>query len=192
MSGQDPLEVLKQVRGATDLILAVAGGINSETAPLAVAAGAGGHAGKITPFTLYPWLDAEIDVPIIGAGAISTGQQVAATLALGAELAYMGTRFIASAECGAQDAYKQKVVDCSPEDIVYTNQVSGIHANFIAETVPEMDPTRPKDGSAAKKWKDIWSAGHGVGLIHEVKPVGEIVEDIAREFHDTVKRLSRF
>lgn len=158
---------------------------------IAVAAGAGGHAGRITPFTLYPWLDAELSVPIIGAGAISTGQQIAATLALGAELVYMGTRFIASAECGAQDAYKDMVVSSSPEDIVYTNQVSGIHANFIKSTVPEMEATRPKDGSAAKKWKDVWSAGHGVGLIHEVKPVGVIVEDIVREYHDTVARLQR-
>jgi len=157
---------------------------------IAVAAGAGGHAGKITPFTLYPWLAGELSVPVVGAGAISTGQQIAAALSLGAQLAYMGTRFIASAECGAQDAYKQKVVDATPEDIVYTNQVSGIHANFIKSTVPEMDATRPKDGSAAKRWKDIWSAGHGVGLIHEVKPLGTIVDDLVQEFHDTVGRLA--
>ena len=156
---------------------------------IAVAAGAGGHAGRITPFSLYPWLDAELSVPIIGAGAISTGQQIAATLALGAQLAYMGTRFIASAECGAQDAYKDMVVSSSPEDIVYTNKVSGIHANFFESTVPEMEASRAKDGSAAKKWKDVWSAGHGVGLIHEVKPIGAIVEDIVREYHDTVARL---
>ena len=142
----------------------------------------------ITPFTLYPWLDSECDVPIIGAGAISTGQQIAATLALGAELVYMGTRFIASAECGAQDAYKQSVVESGPEDIVYTNQVSGIHANFIKHTIP--DGTAPDRGpGAAKRWKDIWSAGQGVSLIDEVKPIEAIVDDIVREFHDAAARL---
>ncbi len=159
---------------------AVAAGVDGI---IAVAAGAGGHAGRISPYVLIPWLKQELRVPILAAGCISDGRQVVASLSLGAELCYLGTRFIASTECGAQDAYKQKVVDSGPEDIVYTDAVSGIHANFIKDTVPvDFSADRTPDG--AKRWKDIWSAGQGVGLIHAVKPIGEIVEDLAREAHD--------
>lgn len=156
---------------------------------IAVASGAGGHAGRISPFVLFPWLAAELKVPILGAGCISTGQQLVATLSLGAQLAYIGTRFIASTECGAADGYKQKVVESGPEDIVYTDAVSGIHANFIKSTVPaDARPDRSPDG--AKKWKDVWSAGQGVGQIHDVKPIGEIVESLIREAHDTFAALA--
>jgi nitronate monooxygenase len=155
---------------------------------IAVAAGAGGHAGRISPYVLIPWLKAALSVPIIAAGCISTGQQVVASLALGAELCYLGTRFIPSVECGAVPAYKQKIVDSGPEDIVYTDLVSGIHANFLRDTVPEnFTPDRSPEG--AKRWKDIWSAGQGVGLIDRVQPLGEIVEQLAREAHDTYARL---
>lgn len=156
---------------------------------IAVAAGAGGHAGRISPFVLIPWLKEELRVPIISAGCISDGRQVVASLSLGAELCYLGTRFIASAECGAADEYKNMVVTAGPEDIVYTDAVSGIHANFLKSTVPEnFSPDRTPEG--AKRWKDIWSAGQGVGLIHSVKPMGAIVEDLAREAHDTLKGLT--
>ena len=165
---------------------AVAAGVD---AIIGVASGAGGHAGRISPYVLFPWLKAELNVPIIGAGCISDGRQVVATLSLGAELCYIGTRFIASAECGAAQAYKDTVVSAGPEDIVYTDAVSGIHANFIKSTVPEgFTPDRSPDG--AKRWKDIWSAGQGVGLIHDVKPIGAIVEDLAREAHDTFKAFT--
>ncbi len=161
---------------------AVAAGVDGI---IAVGAGAGGHAGRISPFVLVPWLKRELAVPILAAGCISDGRQVVASLSLGAELCYIGTRFIASTECGASDAYKESVVKASPEDIVYTDAVSGIHANFIKHTVPEnFTPDRSPEGS--KRWKDIWSAGQGVGLIHEVKPMGAIVEDLAREAHDTL------
>jgi nitronate monooxygenase len=156
---------------------------------IAVSAGAGGHAGRISPFVLIPWLKEELQVPILAAGRISDGRQVVASLALGASLCYVGTRFIASAECGAVDAYKQMVVDASPEDIVYTDQVSGIHASFLKATVPEgFSPDRTPEG--AKRWKDIWSAGQGVGLVKGVKPIGAIVEDLAREAHDACARLA--
>jgi nitronate monooxygenase len=155
---------------------------------IAVAAGAGGHAGTISPFALFPWLAAELQVPIIGAGCISDGRQVAATLALGAQLCYIGTRFIASTECNAAAAYKQMVLDSTPEDIVYTDKISGIHANFLKRTVPD-NFTADRSAEGTKRWRDIWSAGHGVGLIHDVKPIGTIVEDLAREAHDTATRL---
>ncbi|MBI5496029.1 MAG: nitronate monooxygenase [Deltaproteobacteria bacterium] len=156
---------------------------------IAVAAGGGGHAGTISPFVLYPWLKEELQVPIIAAGCITDGRQVLASLSLGAELCYMGTRFIASAESGAQDAYKQRVLTAGPEDIVYTDRISGIHANFIRDTVPaDFEVARGPDG--AKRWRDIWSAGQGVGLINQIKPVGQIVEDLVREAHDAYAALA--
>lgn len=176
------MHVFHDVIGLTHARKAKAAGVD---ALIAVAAGAGGHAGRVSPFVLVPWLKEELQVPIIAAGCISTGRQVVASLSLGAELCYIGTRFIASTECGAQDAYKQMVVDSGPEDVVYTDKVSGIHANFLKQTVPEdFSPDRSPDG--AKRWKDIWSAGQGVGLIHEVKSIGAIVEDLMREAHDTL------
>lgn len=157
---------------------------------IAVSQGAGGHAGQVNPYVLVPYLRENVSVPIIAAGCISGGAQVAAALALGAELAYIGTRFIASTECGAVDRYKQMVVDSTHDDVVYTDAVSGIHANFLAPTIP--DETKPdRSPEAAKRWKDIWSAGQGVSLIREVAPIEQIVEDIVREFHDATARLTR-
>ncbi len=165
---------------------AVAAGVD---AIIAVAAGAGGHAGRISPYALVPWLAEELKVPILAAGCISDGRQVVASLSLGAELCYIGTRFIASTECAAADAYKQMVVDAGPEDVVYTDAVSGIHANFLKATVPE-NFTADRSPDGAKRWKDIWSAGQGVAQIHSIKPMGAIVEDLAREAHDTLGRFA--
>jgi len=157
---------------------------------IGVAAGAGGHAGRISPFALVPYLDDHLSVPVIAAGCISTGRQIAASLALGAELVYMGTRFIPSVECGAQQAYKQMVVDAGPEDIVYTDKVSGVHANFLRPTLPE-DWTPDRTPEGAKRWKDIWSAGHGVAEIHDITTIENIVDRLVREYHDTVAGLPR-
>jgi nitronate monooxygenase len=194
----NPTELVKRAHDARQVVFhdviglahgrkAVAAGVDGI---IAVSAGAGGHAGRISPYVLIPWLKAELGVPILAAGCISDGRQVVASLALGAELCYLGTRFIASTECGAVDAYKARVVSAGPEDIVYTDVVSGIHANFLADTVPaNFSPDRSPEG--AKRWKDIWSAGQGVGLVHEVKPIAEIVESLAREAHDTLQGLGR-
>ncbi len=152
---------------------------------IGVSQGAGGHAGRVNPYAFIPYLRDELEVPIVAAGCISGGEQVAASLALGAELAYMGTRFIASTECGAEDRFKQMIVDSTYDDIVYTDQVSGTHANFLKQTIPEAD----EDG--AKRWKDIWSAGQGVTQIHEVKPIAEIVRDVVTEYWAVVDRLGR-
>ena len=180
--GRQRMHVFHDVIGLTHGRKAVAAGVDGI---IAVSAGAGGHAGRISPFVLVPWLKEELKVPILAAGCISDGRQVVASLGLGAELCYIGTRFIASTECGAVDAYKKSVVDATPEDIVYTDAVSGIHANFLKHTVPEgFTPDRSPEG--AKRWKDIWSAGQGVGLIHDVKPMGAIVEDLAREAHEAL------
>jgi nitronate monooxygenase len=152
---------------------------------IGVSHGAGGHAGRVHPYTLVPWLRANLSVPVVAAGAISTGENVAAALSLGAELAYMGTRFIASTECGAPDRYKEMVRDATHEDIVYTDEISGIHANFIRQTLPEFH----EKGRDTKRWKDTWSAGHGVTLINEVKPMAAIVEEVVAEYHATLDRL---
>jgi nitronate monooxygenase len=152
---------------------------------IGVSHGAGGHAGRVHPYTLVPWLRQNLSVPVVAAGAISTGENVAAALSLGAELAYMGTRFIASTECGAPDRYKDLVRDVTHEDIVYTDEVSGTHANFIRQTLPEFH----EKGRDTKRWKDIWSAGHGVTLINEVKPMAAIVDEVVGEYHATLDRL---
>ncbi len=154
---------------------------------IGVSQGAGGHAGTVNPYVLLPWLRKNLSVPVIAAGCISGGEQVAAALALGAELAYLGTRFIASSECGAQREYKQMVVDADHTEVVYTDKISGVNANFLKATIP--DDAQPGHPASAKRWRDIWSAGQGVSLIHEVKPIGAIVEDIVREYHDAVARL---
>lgn len=164
---------------------------------IGVAAGAGGHAGTTSPYVLYPYLREHLRVPIVAAGCIATGRQVAASLALGAELVYMGTRFLASEECGAEDAYKRRVIDGTPESIVYTDSVSGVHANFLRDTVPGFEPVDSKEVQAAaqrgeaKRWKDIWSAGQGVALAHAIKPIGAIVEDLVREYEEAVRGLPR-
>ena len=155
---------------------------------IGVSHGAGGHAGRVNPYAFIPYLRQHLDVPVIAAGCISGGEQVAAALALGAELAYMGTRFIASTECGAQDEYKQMVVDSDHTEIVYTDKISGTHANFLGQTLPnDADKDNP---ASAKRWKDIWSAGQGVSTIHATKPIEQIVDDIVREYHDAVARLT--
>lgn len=164
---------------------------------IGVAAGAGGHAGTTSPFVLVPYLREHLRVPILAAGCIATGRQVAAALALGAELVYMGTRFIASTECGADDRYKQMVVGGKPEDVVYTDAVSGVHANFLAATLPGGAPADAATAQAAvqkgeaKKWRDIWSAGQGIALAKDVKPIGAIVEDVVREYVDAIGALPR-
>jgi nitronate monooxygenase len=165
---------------------------------IAVGAGAGGHAGTTSPYVLIPYLKQNLRVPVIAAGCIATGRQVAASLALGAELIYMGTRFIASDECGADLAYKQKVIGGTPEDIVYTDAISGVHANFLRDTLPESmapqareDKQREVQQGGGKKWKDIWSAGQGIALADKVAPIGEIVEQIMREYADAVQGLPR-
>lgn len=159
---------------------------------IGVSAGAGGHAGATSPYVLFPYLKENLSVPVIAAGCITTGQQIAASLALGADLVYMGTRFIASTECGAESTYKQVVLDAVPEDIVYTDGVTGTNANFFARTVPghpkfDVELVGEDEG---KRWKSIWSGGQGSALIHEVKPIAEIVDDLVREYHDTLARLS--
>lgn len=154
-----------------------------------VAGGAGGHAGIINPFALINEVRGFFDGTIILAGAISTGQDVAAALMMGADFAYMGTRFINTTEAQAEAGYQQMIIDSGATDIVHTPAVSGIPANFMTKSLIEngIDPrTLPEHkldmGEEAKAWKTVWSAGHGVGAIHDVLPTAQLVDRLTQEF----------
>jgi nitronate monooxygenase len=161
-----------------------------------VAAGAGGHAGTINPFALVAEIRAHFDGCIILAGCLSTGRDVLAAQAMGADLAYMGTRFIATRESQAQEGYKQMLLQARPADIVHTPAVSGVPANFMRQSLEQNGFDMEKLMSAgdvdfgkkltvsdeAKAWKTIWSAGHGVASIHDVPTVRELVLRLETEY----------
>jgi nitronate monooxygenase len=167
-----------------------------------VAAGAGGHGGSLSPFALMAEVKAWFGGTILLAGAISTGADVLAARAMGADLAYLGTRFIATTESLASDAYRDQVVSAGSADIVHTASVSTIGANFLRPSLeragldPDATPgpvdlghlTSPSQ-SDAKAWRDIWSAGHGVAGIDAVLPVAELVERLAHEYSEARARL---
>lgn len=158
-------------------------------AVIAVSHGAGGHAGVISPFVLVPYLRQNLQIPVIAAGGISTGAGVAAALAVGAGAAYLGTRFIASTEAPVAEAYKQALLQASPEDIEYTPEVTGHPANFIRSSLETFRASKQEATSEVKKWRDIWSAGQGVGLIDAIKPCGEIMADLVAEYEATRRGL---
>ena len=165
-----------------------------------VAAGAGGHAGTTSPFALVGEVRRIFDGPIVLSGSIANGGSVLAAQAMGADLAYMGTRFIATQEAHAVDDYKHAIVNASASDIVYTNLFTGVHGNYIRESIvnagldpdalPESDKTAMNFGSdKAKAWKDIWGAGQGVGLMHDVPDVAELVARLKDEYQAAKTRL---
>ncbi|HMT79958.1 MAG TPA: nitronate monooxygenase family protein [Azonexus sp.] len=159
-----------------------------------VCAGAGGHAGMLSPFALVGEVRKFYDGPIILSGAITHGAAILSAQAMGADLAYIGTRFIATTEANAGDAYKQAIVDSAAADVVYTPYFTGVHGNYLKKSIlaagldpanlPEKDKTAMNFGgsTAAKAWKDIWGAGQGVGLIDEVLPTAELVIRLKQEY----------
>lgn len=166
-----------------------------------VAAGAGGHAGTVNPFALVAEIRSLFPGYLALSGCIGSGAGVAAALALGADFAYLGTRFIATQEAAAPEAYKQMLLGATSADIVYTPAVSGIPASFLRPSIVKagLDPeTMKHEGpidlglelSASKAWRDIWSAGQGVGGIRDVPPAGELCERLVREFRETCGRLA--
>ncbi len=177
--------VLHDVISLKHALKAQAAGVD---AIIGVSAGAGGHGGTLSPFAFIPWLKSSLNIPVVAAGAISTGAQVLSALSLGAELCYMGTRFIVADECAASDGYKQMVQAANPEQITYTDDVSGIHANFLTDSLPEKGP-RTRE-SPRKRWKDIWSAGHGVGQINESGSIQNIVDQVMTEYHEALEQVS--
>ncbi len=170
-----------------------------------VSGGAGGHAGTINPFGLLAEVRKFFDGTIVLAGCLSTGQDVAAARAMGADLAYMGTRFIATDESEAQPEYKAMVCETSAEDIVHTPAVSGVPANFMAPSLAAngfdmeklMDPAHVDFGEKltvddeAKAWKTVWSAGHGVSAIGDVLSVSELVDRLEKEYRHALEEVSR-
>jgi nitronate monooxygenase len=165
-----------------------------------VCAGAGGHAGRLSPFALVPEVRAFYDGTIILSGSIAGGGAILAAQAIGADLAYIGTRFIASAEANAAEAYKQMIVASRGEDIVYSNLFTGVHGNYLRgsivnagldpDALPESDKNAMNFGSGrSKAWRDIWGAGQGVGQIDDVRPAAEIVERLQREYLAARARL---
>jgi nitronate monooxygenase len=161
---------------------------------IAVAAGAGGHAGTRSPFALVRELRALTDGLLVLGGALSTGGDVLAARAAGADLAYMGTRFIATAEAEASLEFKEMIVRASSDDIVYTPYFSGVSGNFLRESIQRAGLDADRLGQAqgrsleiskeseSRAWRDIWSAGHGVGVITDIPTVGDLVDRLEREF----------
>ncbi len=168
---------------------------------IAVAAGAGGHAGVKSPFALIQEIREWFDGPIALSGSIATGDAVLAAQAMGADFAYIGSAFIATDEARAADNYKQAVVDASSDDIVYSNLFTGVHGNYLAPSIrnagldpdnlPESDPSKMNFGGDAKKaWKDIWGCGQGIGAVKAVVPAAELVARLKREYQAAKQRLS--
>lgn len=153
---------------------------------VAVSVGAGGHAGNTPTIVLVPYLVAKTGLPVLAAGGISTGAQLAAALAIGASGAVVGTRLIASREAVAIDEYKNAVLNAGPDDIVTTDSITGNPANWLAESAAKFDE-HPELGS--KRWRDLWSAGRGVAQTEEIKPAREIVEDMVSECADVILSL---
>ncbi|MEN8719723.1 MAG: nitronate monooxygenase family protein [Oceanococcaceae bacterium] len=170
---------------------------------IAVASGAGGHAGTISPLALIAEIREWFDGPLLLSGAISTGDGVLAAQAMGADLAYIGSAFIATAEANADQRYKQAVVDGQAADIVYTNLFTGVHGNYLRPSIvnagldpdnlPESDPSKMNFGSGgdsdAKAWKDIWGCGQGIGGVKAVVSVAAMVQRLQGEYQAARKRL---
>jgi len=168
---------------------------------IAVAAGAGGHAGVKSPFALIQEIREWFDGPIALSGSIATGDAVLAAQAMGADFAYIGSAFIATEEARAADNYKQAVVDANSDDIVYSNLFTGVHGNYLAPSIrnagldpdnlPESDPSKMNFGGDAKKaWKDIWGCGQGIGAVKAVVPAAELVARLKREYQAAKQRLA--
>ncbi|WP_432346664.1 nitronate monooxygenase family protein [Shinella yambaruensis] len=169
---------------------------------IAVAAGAGGHAGTLSPFALVQEIREWFDGPLLLSGAIATGGAILAAEAMGADMAYIGSPFIATNEARASEAYKQTIVDSASADIVYSNYFTGIHGNYLKPSIaaagldpdhlPEADPSKmdfDKATTGAKAWKDIWGCGQGIGAIKAVAPVEDLVARLDREYHAAKSRL---
>ncbi|WP_179403304.1 NAD(P)H-dependent flavin oxidoreductase [Burkholderia guangdongensis] len=171
---------------------------------IAVAAGAGGHAGTLSPFVLIHEIREWFDGPLLLSGAISNGNAVLAAQAAGADLAYVGSAFIATAEANAHESYKQMITESTASDIVYTNLFTGVHGNYLRQSIvnagldpdalPVSDPSKMNFGSGgttkAKAWRDIWGAGQGIGAIKRVVPAAELVERFASEYHAARQRVN--
>ena len=168
---------------------------------IAVAAGAGGHAGVKSPFALIQEIRQWFDGPVALSGSIASGGAVLAAQAMGADFAYIGSAFIATHEARAQDAYKQAIVESSSDDIVYSNLFTGVHGNYLAPSIraagldpdnlPESDPSKMNfGGNSTKAWKDIWGCGQGIGAVKAIGPVEDLVARLEREYIAAKARIA--
>ncbi|MCA3713044.1 MAG: nitronate monooxygenase [Phenylobacterium sp.] len=169
-----------------------------------VAAGAGGHAGGLSPFALMQELRQWFDGPIALSGSIACGRSILAAQAMGADLAYVGSAFIATKEANAVQGYKDMIVESSGEDIVYSNLFTGVHGNYLRPSIeragldpnnlPEADPSKMNFGSGgnteAKAWKDIWGCGQGIGVLKDIPSAGEFVDRLAAEYEAAKAELA--
>lgn len=167
---------------------------------IAVAAGAGGHAGRLSPFALVQEIRAWFSGPLALSGAIATGSGVLGAQAMGADFAYIGSAFIATEEANAAEAYKAAIVAGAAEDIVYTNLFTGVHGNYLRASIsnagldpdhlPESDPSKMNFASdRTKAWRDIWGSGQGIGAVHAVVPAAALIARLRREYEAARARL---
>ena len=167
---------------------------------IAVAAGAGGHAGVKSPFALIQEIRQWFDGPLVLSGSISTGDAVLAAQAAGADFAYIGSAFIATQEARASEAYKQAIVDSDSDDIVYSNLFTGVHGNYLAPSIrsagldpdhlPESDPSKMNfGGGQGKAWKDIWGCGQGIGAVTQIQSTADYVAQLRRQYAAARQRL---
>lgn len=169
---------------------------------IAVATGAGGHAGTLSPFALVQEIREWFDGPLLLAGAIANGGSILAAQAMGADMAYIGSPFIATREARATEAYKQAIVEAHASDIVYSNYFTGVHGNYLKASIiasghdpdnlPVADPSKMDFAAAstgAKAWKDIWGAGQGVGAVKAIEPVSALVDRLAQEYAAAKQRV---
>ncbi|MFM6995477.1 MAG: NAD(P)H-dependent flavin oxidoreductase [Limnohabitans sp.] len=168
---------------------------------IAVAAGAGGHAGAKSPFALIQEIRQWFDGPVALSGSIASGDAILAAQAMGADFAYIGSAFIATEEARASEAYKQAIVDSDSDDIVYSNLFTGVHGNYLKPSIvaagldpdnlPESDPSKMNFGGDAKKaWKDIWGCGQGIGAITKVQRTADLVAQLKRDYAAARARLA--
>ena len=168
---------------------------------IAVAAGAGGHAGVKSPFALIQEIRQWFDGPVALSGSIATGDAILAAQAMGADFAYIGSAFIATTEARAAEEYKQAIVESNSDDIVYSNLFTGVHGNYLApsiraagldpENLPESDPSKMNFGGDAKKaWKDIWGCGQGIGAIQSVQSTADLVAQFKAQYQAARARLA--
>lgn len=167
---------------------------------IAVASGAGGHAGTLSPLALVQEIREWFDGPLLLSGAIATGDSVLAAQAMGADLGYIGSAFIATDEANADERYKQSIVDGSANDIIYSNLFTGVHGNYLRnsieaagldpENLPESDPSKMDFGDGSSKaWKDIWGSGQGIGAVKKIGPAADLIARLKQEYSAARQRM---
>lgn len=168
---------------------------------IAVAAGAGGHAGSKSPFALVQEIREWFDGPLALSGSIATGDSILAAVAMGADFAYIGSPFIATREALAVDEYKQAIIESTSDDIIYSNYFTGVHGNYLAPSIrasgmdpdnlPESDPSKMNFGGDAsiKAWKDIWGSGQGIGAIKEINDTKDYIAQLEEQYNQAKERL---